>query len=301
MRDDLFEADAFDRYADRIRRGETDVYAAFRIFDRHWSLRCADRRHLMRKAALLLIDDDPWFLATSFATFLRECLTRRDIERLTPRVGAGLPAGAAAYLRAKLWFHAIVPSRRDKTATRQTLAFLRKVPRQYRRLGWLDMTAGCHQRSGNWREYTRVFPRLLEATESDWQSSPLRTMLENAARQRDWRTYDRWRRAWDKLPPTRHQCECYKNAVATLDGIRAFAARRWDEIPQHLATASDVTGCAHLNTGGFRMDLVQLLVRRRKHLDACRAYLERAARFSETKQLVTLRRALQAHSVATNR
>jgi hypothetical protein len=206
-------------------------------------------------------------------------------------VAAGLPAGVARFLRAKLWFHGAFRSKDTRTIGK-TLALLEEVPPRHRQLEWLDMVAGCHERLGDWKAYARVFPRLFTATEPTWRAAPLRTMLANAARRRDWRTYDRWRPEWDRLPPARHMCECHKNLVANTDGLRAAAAGRWDETPGHLAAAADVAGCPHLNSGGLRLDLVQLLVRRRRHRDACRAYLDRAAQFGSPRGLAALRRAL---------
>jgi hypothetical protein len=292
VRDNVLEAHGFAHYADIIRRGERDVYAASRLYDRHWTLHGPDAEKLLRRSAVILIEDDPWFLATSIPFFLGDALTRRDIERLTPKVAAGVAAGAAAYLRAKLWFHGLGRSGREKAAVRRTLALLREVPRPYRQLGWLEMIVGCHEQLGAWKDYTRVFPRLFTATNADWRSSPLRRMLEIAAKRRDWRIYDRWRPEWDKLPPTRHTCECEKNAVATMDGLRAAAAERWEDVPRHLSTAADVAGCPHLNSGGLRLDLVRMLVSRRRYLGDCRIYLDRAAQFHLSKDLSAIRRSL---------
>jgi len=287
-----FEADGFASYADRIRRGEADVYAAYRVYERYWEVKGPDRTQILRRAALLLLEGDPWFLATTIPFFLAEALTAADLARVMPKIGAGAPAGVAGYLRARLLIRGTRRHHRDQAAMKQALALLAKVPRQHRQVDWLAMRAEAHERLGDWAAYRRAFAPLFAATEAAWRSSPLRTMLRHAGRRADWRTYDRWRREWDRLPVTRHSCGCEINDVATLDGLRAVAAGRWAEIPGHLARAADVTGCAHLNTGGLRLDLVQLLVRRRRNLAECRAYLDRAAAFSRSKELVALRRAL---------
>lgn len=115
------------------------------------------------------------------------------------------------------------------------------------------------------------------------------TQKRDAAAKRDWRTYDRWRPEWDRLPANRHSCACHTNDIGTCDGLRALAARRLAALPQHLAAAADVrAGCPHLNTGGLRLDLVRTMVARRLHLDACRTYLEHAVRFCATKELGVL-------------
>ncbi len=119
--------------------------------------------------------------------------------------------------------------------------------------------------------------------------------LNRVAAKRDWQTYDVYRREWDQLGPGHHACECYVNDVYTNDGLRAAAARKWDAVPEALARAGAVRGCPHLNTGGLRLDLVRLLVSRRKQLDVARAYLDRAAGFEAAgKEIAALRRKLDA-------
>jgi hypothetical protein len=87
------------------------------------------------------------------------------------------------------------------------------------------------------------------------------------------------RREWERLPPTHHACQCSLNELHTNDGLRAVA--------------KGACGCPHLNSGGLRLDLVELLISKKKHLVAARAYLERAAGFGVSRQKgASLRRTL---------
>jgi hypothetical protein len=67
VRDNVLEADGFAHYADIIRRGDRDVYAASRLYERHWTLRDPDAKKLLRRSAVILIEDDPWPLAVAVA------------------------------------------------------------------------------------------------------------------------------------------------------------------------------------------------------------------------------------------
>jgi hypothetical protein len=83
--------------------------------------------------------------------------------------------------------------------------------------------------------------------------------------------------------------------VYTNDGLRAVAAKKWDAIPEALTKAGAVHGCPHLNTAGPRLDLVRMLITKRKQLDAARAYLDAVAGFEDgSKDVAALRKKLDA-------
>jgi len=276
--------EAFEQYVERIRRGEQDLYAAYRVYEHAYLLR--GERNVGRRASLLLLEHDPWFLVGAMPYFLGDTLTAADVERLTPLVARGLPAGLAALVRARLWFYAHpIRTKPDRARLRRIQAQLARVPRSHRDADWFRMMADTQRRLGDWAGYKRLFPRLYDATECGWRSSVLRDVLAEATRHKDLRTYDRWRRVLADQPPSAHTCECHKNKVANLDGLRAIAARRWDEVPGHLARAADVAGCPHLNSGGLDLALVEVLARRRRYPDECRRYLETARSFGNAKAI----------------
>lgn len=282
MTDANLESKAFEFYVDEIRRGSVDPYIAYRVFEHGWQVARADA-DILRAATIRLLETDPWFLATGRPTMLRE-LTLGDLRRLTPFVGAGLPPAIAAMLRAKLWYHGQTgpyhPDRAGRQRLRRALALLEKVPRKQRHREWHEMVVGGY-RALDYDRYKRAFPALLEQISPSWQASPLNDFLNVVARKQDWSTYHRHRGAWDRLPPDHHACECYTNHVYTNDGLRAAAARDWAAIPALLARAVAVRGCAHLNTGGLRLDLATRLIAKRQQLGAVRTYLERAASFGD--------------------
>src|SRR5690349_8734087 len=97
------EADGFAFYVGELRRGATDPYFAYRVYEKSWQLESGDAA-LLRGATIRLIETDPWFLATAMPHLLRS-LEMEDLERLTPFVGAGPARHVTAMLRAMLWFH----------------------------------------------------------------------------------------------------------------------------------------------------------------------------------------------------
>jgi hypothetical protein len=293
VRSDPLEARAFNHYVEIIRSGKRDAYAAFRVYERYFKIpgSQADRIPVLRKAVLILLEEDPWFVASD-ALFVSDAgLSFDDVKRLAPTL-ARAGGKSVAYLQARLWFHGAGGRWRPdpKPGLRKAMQLLAKVPARQRGHDWVKMLTECHERLGNWREYARWFPRLLAATEPEWRTAPLLDMLRFAARCEQWRAYDRWRREWDQLPSRRHSCECETNDVGTFDGLRAVAAKRWDEIPSHLAAAAAVRGgCPHLNSYGFRLELVRALLKKNRHLDACSDYLTRGAHFASSPESSQLR------------
>jgi hypothetical protein len=140
----------------------------------------------------------------------------------------------------------------------------------------------------------------LELTSPTWRASPLQHFLDELSSKGDWKSYDKVRPEWDRLPPDHHACECYRNALYTNDGLRAAAARQWDVIPDALAKAASVRGCPHLNSGGVRLDLVRLLVAKKKQLGPAREYLERVAAFEHT-DVAKLRKQIDSFTRAQSR
>jgi hypothetical protein len=280
MEEPALESEGFAYYLDELRRGSADPYVAYRVYDASWRVPQQERA-LLRAATIRLLEADPWFLATATPHFLH-ALRTEDLERLTPLVGAGPARKAAPLLRAMLWYHARegahARDRAGRVQLRRALAFLQDVPRKQRDRAWHAMLVGCY-RVLDYDRYKRAFATLLEVTAPDWRALELHWFLDIVAAKKDWRVYDRYRRAWDQLPRGHHACECYVNSVYTNDGLRAAAAGTWDAIPEALTRAVAVRGCPHLNTGGLRLDLVRLLVSKKKQLDAARGYLDHAAGF----------------------
>lgn len=274
------DTEGFAHYVAELRRGSTDPYFAYRVYERSWNVPPKDAE-LLRRATIRLIEADPWFMATGMPHSLRS-LTTEDLERLTEFVGAGPARDAAPMLRAMLWYHGrrgpYHVDRTGRTQLRKALSFLQRVPKNQRDESWHEMLVGCY-RVLDYARYKRAVPKLLKLTSPEWRASSLRSFLDVLTSKKDWKVYDRYRREWDRLPPRHHACECYVNAVHTDDGLRAAAAGRWDLIPDALTRAASVRGCPHLNSGAVRLDLVRLLLSKRKHLGPAREYLERAAAF----------------------
>jgi hypothetical protein len=290
------ESRAFAFYVEELRRGSADPYIAYRICEKSWKLARSDAA-LLRRAAICLIETDPWFLATA-APYYLHVLGTSDLERLTPFVGAGPARKFAVMLRAMLWYHGrrgpFHPDRAGRAQLRRALGFLQKVPSKQRDHTWHEMLVGCY-RVLDYDEYKRAFKKLLHVTSPNRRAYALHTFLNMVAAKKDWNAYDVYRREWDQLAPGHHACECYTNDVYTNDGLRAAAAGKWSAIPEALARASAVRGCPHLNTGGLRLDLVRLVVSKRKHLEEARAYLNRAAGFeAHGKDMAVLRRRFDA-------
>jgi hypothetical protein len=170
MVDDFLEELAFDSYVEQLRQGSTDVYVASRVFRRHWKLTGPDERWL-RQATIVLIEKDPWFLATEIHTL--SALTMEDIERLSPLVGQGLATGVASMLRAILWYESRKGSYHPDDAGRvqlQTcLNHLKKVPLKQRSQKWHQMHVGCY-RVLDFEQYKRAFPALLNITLPEWRA-----------------------------------------------------------------------------------------------------------------------------------
>jgi hypothetical protein len=281
------EGEGFAYYVDELRKSTIDPYAAYRVYERSWNVPAKDAA-LLRRATIRLIEADPWFLATAMPHFLH-ALKTDDLERLTPFVGAGPARKAAPLLRATLWYHGrrgpYHADRTGRTQLRKALLFLEQVPAKQRHQSWHEMLVGCY-RVLDYAKYKRAVPRLLQLTPPNWRAAQLHDFLNVLAKKNDWKTYDQYRREWDQLPPGHHACECYLNAVHTDDGLRAAAAGKWEAVPASLDKAASVRGCPHLNSGGVRLDLVQLLVAKRKHLQPARKYLERAAAFEHGAEKV---------------
>jgi hypothetical protein len=294
---DPFKVEGFASYAAALRRGSEDPYVAYRIYEQHWMIGGKDAKQILRRATVRLLETDPWFLATAMPYFL-DGLQTSDLHRLTPFVGAGPARKAASYLRAVLWYNARKgphsPDRAGLVQLRRALEFLDGVPSGQRDHRWHEMVVGCY-RALDFRRYKAAFARLHEITEPQDRAFNLIQFLGVIADKKDWVTYDQYRPEWDRLPAAHHACECYLNDLHTLDGLRAAARADWGNIPAALEKAAAVRGCPHLNTNGFKLGLVRLLVRHRKQLGACRTYLNRAAAFrSGDKQLAALRRRLDA-------
>jgi hypothetical protein len=294
-----FTAEGFAYYATELRRGSEDPYVAYRLYEQHWLIDGTDAKQVLRRATIKLIETDPWFLATALPYFL-EALDISDLRRLTPFVGTGPASKAASYLRAVLWFNARkgphAPDRAGRAQLRRALEFLKRVPSRQRDLEWHEMVVGCYE-SLDFGRYKTAFVHLLKVAHPKSCAFPLIRFFGVLAAKKDWATYDKYRPKWDRLPPAHHACECYSNDLHTIDGLRAAAKGDWESIPASLEKAAAVRGCPHLNARGLRLDLVRLLIRRRRSLDACRKYLDRAAEFGsvpEDKHLAEMQRRLSA-------
>jgi hypothetical protein len=268
--------------------GTATPYIAYRLYEKSWKVPPKDAT-LLRQATIELIEADPWFLATAMPYFLSS-LETKDLVRLTPFVGAGQSHSAAGMLRAILWYHghkgAYRPDRSGRDQLRRAFAYLKQVSPKQRDRTWHEMLVGCY-RVLDYDKYKRAVPSLLELTPPEWRSAPLIQFLNALGAKKDWTTYDKFRGEWDQLPPGHHACECYLNDLYTNDGLRAVAAGKWAGVPEALSKAAAVRGCPHLNTGGLRLDLVQILIAKRKLLGSVREYLERAAGFKARPEDVT--------------
>lgn len=288
MRDSALKTAGFAFYVSELEKGSTDPYFAYRVYETSWMVP-QEQAAIVRRATVRLVEADPWFLATAIPYFLSS-LETKDLERLTPFVGAGQAPEAAAMLRATLWYYGrkgpFHPDRAGLVQLRRALSYLKKVPLKQRDRAWHEMTVGCF-RVLDYGKCKRAYPSLREATPPEWRASDLHGFLNVVRKKKDWKTYDRFRGEWEQLPPRHHACECYLNDLHTNDGLRAAAAGKWAAIPEALTKAADVRGCAHLNSGGLRLDLVELLVSKKKLLRAARAYLERAASFKGSLPKVT--------------
>ena len=288
------EADGFAYYVGKLRDGATDPYFAYRVYEKGWKVRRGESA-LLRDATIRLIESDPWFLATATPHFL-DALKTEDLEPLTEFVGAGPARDAAPMLRAMLWFHSCRARHRSDNAgrrqLRRALSFLQRVPANQRDQSWHEMLVGCY-RVLDYAKYKAAFPKLLELTDPQWRAGELHSFLDILTSKRDWKTYDKYRPEWDRLPPGHHACECYVNALYTDDGLRAAAGRRWATIPAALAKAATVRGCPHLNSFGVRLGLVRLLLAKKKHLGPAREYLDWAVAFeNRTADVAKLRKQL---------
>jgi hypothetical protein len=274
------ESSGFQFYLNEMRRGSTEAYVAYRICEHSWRI-SRDDAVLLRRAVIRLIETDPWFLATAMPHVL-QALETADLERLTPFVGAGPARRVGAALRAVLWYHRrrgpYHPDQAGRVQLQRALAFLQKVPRKQRARAWHEMLVGCY-RALDYQKYKRAFARLLLEIPSEEQASALHDFFNAVASGEDWPTYDRHRREWDRLPLTSHVCECYLNDLYTNDGLRAVAAQAWEAAAEAVVQAASVRGCPHLNSGGLRLDLVRILISKKRNLDAARAYLDAAAAF----------------------
>jgi hypothetical protein len=275
MRNRDLESVAFKHYIEELRRGSRDPYLAFRVYERPWELRDGG---LARALAVLLVESDPWFLASATPGAIH-ALELADLERLTPLVGGGAASEYAAYLRAKLWFEATGPRRpAADTQLRRALEFLLEVPVEQRRVDWHEMLVGCYEVLDHDR-YKEAFAALFEETSPEWRASPLVSFLRNVAARADWDAFDRFRPEWNRLPANVSMCACNANDVYTCDGHRALALEQWDAIDGALRAATPTRGCAHLNSYGARLGLARKLVEQRRNLQAVRAYLEQALKF----------------------
>lgn len=274
------EAEGFAYYVSELRKGAKDPYFAYRVYEKSWQVP-PNESALLRHATIRLVESDPWFLATAMPHFLHSLKTE-DLESLTEFVGAGPARKAAPMLRAMLWYHGrrgpFHPDKAGRAQLQRALSFLQHVPQKQRDHSWHEMLVGCY-RVLDYAKYKRAFPKLLELTSPNWRASALHGFLNVLTSKSDWKSYDKYRPEWDRLPPEHHSCECYVNAVYTDDGLRAAAAGQWDAIPAALTRAACVRGCPHLNSGGVRLDLVRLLLTKKKQLGPAREYLERAAGF----------------------
>jgi hypothetical protein len=290
------EAEGFAYYVGQLRKGAADPYFAYRVYEKSWKVP-PNESTLLRHATIRLIESDPWFLATAMPHFLH-ALKTVDLERLTAFVGAGPAGKAAPMLRAMLWYHGrkgpFHPDKAGRTQLRRALSFLQLVPTKQRDHSWHEMLVGCY-RVLDYAKYKQAFPKLLNLTSPNWRASVLRSFLDVLTSKSDWKSYDKYRPEWDRLPPGHHACECYVNAVYTDDGLRAAAAGQWDAIPATLAKAASVRGCPHLNSGSVRLDLVRLLLAKKKQLGPAREYLDRVAAFEHgTAEVTKLRRRVEA-------
>jgi hypothetical protein len=282
------EPEGFAYYVGELRKGAKDPYFAYRVYEKSWQVP-PNEAALLRHATMRLIESDPWFLATAMPHFLH-ALKTEDLERLTEFVGAGPARKAAPMLRAMLWYHGrkgpFHPDKAGRTQLQRALSFLQKVPTKQRDLSWHEMLVGCY-RVLDYAKYKQAFPKLLNLTSPNWRASVLHNFLNVLTSKSDWKSYDKYRPEWDRLPPGHHACECYVNAVYTDDGLRAAAAGQWDAIPATLAKAASVRGCPHLNSGAVRLDLVRLLLAKKKQLGPAREYLDRVAAFEHGTAAVT--------------
>lgn len=291
MRGEKLIKQAYEAYAARLQEDPKDTYAARSLMEQFWHV----SRGTLRAAAKCLLMADPWFLAGMHTHGLQH-LTTEDIEHVTPFVGAGLPAGTAARLRAQLWYSArrgeFHPDAAGLIQLKTALGYLQKVPKAERDGEWQRMVVGCYLKL-DYAKYKRAFPKLLAVAESHWRATDINRFLDNVAKRKDWVTYDRYRPLWDKLPPQSSRDDYYHNTIYTNDGLRAIAAKNWTAVPAALTNAADITACPH----GMNLSLVELLVAKRKYLDEARAYLEVAMKFESfggNKEVIALRKKLEA-------
>ena len=286
--DDL-EPLALAHYVEELRRGSTDPYVAYRVYEDFFQLEDIDN-DLLKGAIRRLIETDPWFLATPLPMGL-DRFSVDELHRIEASVGSGPASGYAALLRAKLWYHA---GWNAASHLQRALDWLQQVPTEQREGSWLEMLVGCYEVL-DFEQYKQTAPKLIARARPEYRASPLMSFLRTLAHEQDWVTYDQFRPEWDQLPANRSTCECYTNHLHTADGLRAAANEQWDLIPDLLVKAAGVRGCAHLNSYGMRIDLAALLIAEKRHVAQVRAYLERARAFGGDKtKLAELQRQLDA-------
>jgi hypothetical protein len=272
---------AIERLRTRIEAHPPDPFACLELlqFD---PMTAYENRGLWKQALIGVIEHDPYYLATgmSFSSLSMAELPVTEVRNLCTRIRSIAP-GDAAVLQALLWCHAVNLHHCPEADVRECLACLESLPQELRDGDFLESLVACYRRL-DYRRFVEASEALVGRSGGEFFSaSTLLHVLEDATSRKDWATYEAWRKRWDELPPTTHFCECYKNALANLDGFHALDRGQVDRIPALLKLALDAKNCPHLGSFGPKITLVLVLLRRGMLAAECMEYLKGSRKFGK--------------------
>ncbi len=279
---------ALEYYADQVRKDSPDLYFYYRFYEFNFQIcHIPDHAELVRKAIIRILKSDPYAYGSTIPLEM-EVLTESDLEEIAPAITFGGDENAARFLRGKLWTDAAVGQEDKGKFADRALKELEAIPPDLRdHEFWYSLTE-CY-RAVDYERYKASVPKLLESGEPAWRAFDLIHALREAAIHRDWSNYDSWRKEWDALPVNAHFCDCYFNGLYNYDGLRALETGNTDLIPDLLRKAMEVRGCAHLNSGGANLRLVEALIPLGLFPKECAAYLDASEQFGKNPKTEELR------------
>ncbi|MEX0783838.1 MAG: hypothetical protein WD557_14440 [Dehalococcoidia bacterium] len=276
------ERRALEFYAEQVRNGSDELYYHYRLYEKYFMLaKPEDGDELLRRATMKIFTSDPFAYAGTFP-FVIDHLDESDLEEIAQAITFGGDEGAAQLLRGHLWADAAGHGDHRAAFAERAVAELEAVPEELRSHEFWEKLARCY-RKVDYEKFKSVIPTLFASGPAEWRASEIVGALEHAGGREDWPTYDEWRTEWDALPQNAHLCDCHLNTLATFDGLRALHRGDVSTAVERLTAATQVRGCAHLNTGAAELKLVEALLDHPELTSQCEAYLDFCDRMSDSE------------------
>jgi hypothetical protein len=291
MRKEMFKEKAHDYYLKEIKKDSNNLLYYAQFYTNHcgYNISIPEKRKILKKVIFKLFPQNPFMIISEYPFVY--VLDLNDIKKLLEKIDIK-DKNIFHFIAGNLYYNAWTVGKNKKEYYKKAYSELNKIkpePKDLEYYRLLSEILACI----NYRKYKSIFNKLLAITEPEWRGWPLMSYFRESVRNNDWNGFEKYEKEWHKLPLNAHQCECYANDYNTYKCLQSLKYNRLNKIPEYLDRAMKVRGCPHLNSGGFNLTAVKLLIDRNLYLKESKAYLLESERFAPNRLAQKLLKRIQ--------